>query len=741
MGHIVKFFRFFGDPAVFFLKILLWTVVWSGKQLWEILQKIKNLLIGLLTTIFWFLQLIKKPKFLKKPRLRIRPTIKFSRPTIKIPSFFWGFVACFFLLFIPYNITVFLQQLPHPQLLANGNLDVTTKIFDRNRNLLYEIYADQNRTPVKLTELPKYVPQAHIAIEDKNFYHHLGIDPLGIFRALVANLKNLPVQGGSTITQQLIKSALLTPQRTIERKIREIILSFWAERIYSKDKILEMYLNQISYGGSAYGIETASQTYFGKTAKELTLAESAFLAGLPAAPSVYSPYGTHPEEGKSRQLSVLKAMHDQGYIDLSQMEKAREEKLNFYLQDTTIKAPHFVMYVKDLLIRNYGAKRVERGGLEVVTSLDLPTYEMAVKEIKDGVAAQKGLNVGNGAAIITYPKTGEILAMVGSTDYFNKDNDGNVNVVLAQRSPGSSIKVVNYAAALDKKIITPATVFDDNPVNFNIPGQPVYRPQNYDNKWHGNVTVRTALASSFNIPAVKILAKLGVTEMIGKGREMGITSWVDQSRYGLSLTLGGGEVTMLDLAEVYGSLANNGIKVNLNPILSVKDYKGQILEQKNIKEKQVLSPQTAFMMSDILSDNGARTPAFGPSSSLVIPGRTVAVKTGTAETKRDNWTAGYTPDLLTIVWVGNNDNSPMSPYLESGNTGAAAIWHQIMVNLLQDKPNQSFARPQNLNAVTVCAINGLLPCENCPHVKTEYFVPGTEPKTACKIEKKEEKKD
>ncbi|MDO8515555.1 MAG: transglycosylase domain-containing protein, partial [bacterium] len=666
----------------------------------------------------WFLKLIKLPQ------------PKFP----KLPIFILGFLTCLLIVFLPYNTYLFIKQLPNPQAINNGNYPVTTKIFDRNKTLLYEIYTDQNRTPVKLTDLPSYVSQAHLAIEDKNYYQHFGFDPIAIIRAIIANFRGQPTQGGSTITQQLVKFALLSPERTIDRKVKELILSFWAEIIYSKDEILEMYLNQIPYGGSAYGIEAAAKTYFGISAKQLSLAQAALLAGLPSAPSVYSPLGSQPQLARDRQLAVLKAMLDQKFIDQEEFNAAKNESLKFLGVGTSIKAPHFVMYVKDLLIQKYGIRMVEQGGLQVITTLDLPTYEMVLKEVKDGVEKQKYLNVGNGAILITNPKNGDILAMVGSKDYFDREHDGNVNVTTAQRSPGSSIKVVNYAAALEKKLITASSIIDDSPTNFTILGQPIYVPRNYDGKFHGPVTVRTALGSSYNIPAVKILAKLGVLEMINKGRQMGINSWADATRYGLSLTLGGGEVTMLDMATVYGTLANNGQKIDLNPIVSVNGVKN------TTSATQVLSSQTAFILSDILSDNRARTPAFGPVSPLVIPNQTVAVKTGTADTKRDNWTIGYTPSYVVTVWVGNNDNSPMSPYLESGNTGAAAIWHNIMVNLLANKPAEKFTLPEKIIPVQICAINGLLPCENCPYVTTDYFVSGTEPKTACKIDKPEEKK-
>ncbi len=665
MTYPADFFRFFGRPVLFFIKIILYTVNLFLSNLFHLIE-------GIVNTIIWFAKLIKLPK-INKPNIPI-PDFHFSILNSPFSIFIIGFISCFIFIFIPYEITGFLRQLPNPRSIQNGNYPVTTKIYDRNRVLLYEIYTGENRTPVKLSQLPSYVVDAHLAAEDRNFYQHMGFDPLAITRAAVANFQGKPVQGGSTITQQLVKFSLLTPERTILRKIKEVILAFWTEIVYSKQEILEMYLNNIPYGGSAYGIEAAAKTYFGKSAKNLSLAEASLLAGLPSAPSIYSPFGVHPELARERQFVVLKAMGK---------ENAAEEKLNFISPATQIKAPHFVMYVKDLLVAEYGIKTVEQGGLEIITTLDYELQKKVQAMVSAGVEKQRSLNVGNGAAVVTNPANGEILAMVGSKDYFNTKDDGNVNVTLAQRSPGSSIKVVTYAAVLEKGIATPSAIIDDAPVNFIIPGQPVYSPKNYDNKWHGKVTLRTALGSSYNVPAVKLLSKLGVANLIDFGRKMGIKTWEDESRFGLSLTLGGGEVTMLDMAEVYGTLANNGARLDLNPIISIKNYKGQQLEADRSTGRQVISNKTAQIMTDILSDNTARAPAFGTNSPLVIPNKKVAVKTGTAETKRDNWTIGYTPDYVVAVWVGNNNNSPMSPHLESGSTGAAAIWHEIMVDVLK----------------------------------------------------------
>jgi membrane peptidoglycan carboxypeptidase len=390
------------------------------------------------------------------------------------------------------------------------------------------------------------------------------------------------------------------------------------------------------------------------------------------------------------------------------------------------------MYVKDQIVRKYGERALLEGGLNIQTTLDINLQEMAQKEIIDGVNRQKYLNVGNGAAIIENPKTGEILSMVGGADFF-ATGSGNVNIATALRSPGSSIKVVNYATAFQKGF-NPASVIDDSPVAYQTAGLPPYSPRNYDGKFHGRVTIRTALANSYNIPAVKVLNKVGVKEMIEQGKKMGITTWNDESRFGLSLTLGGGEVTMLDLTSVYGVLANGGIGHNPVTILKITDYRGKVFEEfTSPNPRPALPSEIAYLLASILSDRYARAKTFGINSPLNIEGHTVAAKTGTTDTTRDNWTVGFTPSVVTAVWVGNNDGKPMSPYLESGNTGAAPIWHNIMAAILKDKPDEKWELPEKVIPVQVCSINGLLPCENCPTV-TEYFVKGSEPVTHCKIE-------
>ena len=625
--------------------------------------------------------------------------------------------------------------------------------MDRGGKLLYEIYADQNRTLVKLQDLPDFVKQTTVAIEDKDFYKHRGINPIGgIVRAIKETILKKKLQGGSTITQQLIKNALLTSERTVSRKIKEMILALWSEVIYSKDQILEMYLNQVPYGGTAWGIEAAAETYFDKEAKNLTLAEAAYLAGLPAAPTTYSPFGAHPEKAKSRQTAVLKRMVEDGYINEMEKEKAIKEILKLKTPKTDIKAPHFVMYVREKLVEKYGETMVAQGGLKVTTTLDLELQEFAQQAVATEVADLSELKVTNGASLITRPPTGEILAMVGSKDYFASES-GNFNVTTSLRQPGSAIKPLNYAVGIETKKVTPATLFLDTPTCFNVTGQKAYCPVNYDGKFHGPQQLRFALGNSFNIPAVKMMAINGVKNVIASASAYGIATFKDPSNYGLSLTLGGGEVTMLDMARAFGVFSNSGMRRELTSILKVEDSRGKILEEykdanfiDNVRSElnypstllipgeRVLSAETAFLISHILLDNNARSQMFGPGSLLYIPNKAVSVKTGTTDDKRDNWTIGFTPNFLAAVWVGNNDNSPMHPYLTSGVTGASPIWNNIMKELLKSQPDLWPKQPAGITGAQICVLSGKAPPNSDPNspdkgcaTRYEYFINGTVP--------------
>lgn len=683
------------------------------------------------------------------------PKKKNTSFTIPKRKFLVVFLAVILFFFLYFLFSVF-SDLPSPTKLASYEIPQTTKIMDRNGELLYDIYTDQNRTLVPLSDIPKYLQQATISIEDKDFYRHGGVDPVGgILRAVKETVFKKQLQGGSTITQQLVKTALLTRERTLTRKIKEIVLAFWTEKLYKKDTILEMYLNQVPYGGTAWGVEAAAETYFGKKVKDLTLSEATLLAGLPAAPTIYSPFGAHPQLAFQRQKDVLTRMVEDGYITEEQKNQALEEKLTFIAQKTDIKAPHFVMYVKEGLVQKYGEKIVEQGGLKVTTTLDLKLHEEAQNIIATEVAKLKNLNVGNAASLVTRPPTGEILSMVGSKDYFATDS-GNFNVTTSLRQPGSSIKPINYAVGIETKKVTPATLFLDTPSCFSVPGQKAYCPQNYDGKFHGPVQLRFALGNSFNIPAVKMMAVNGVETVIASASAYGISSFKDPSRYGLSLTLGGGEVSMVDMARAFGVFANTGIKRDLVSILKVEDKNGKILEEFKdpnfvldirdsigypssllISGPRVLSDETSFLISHILLDNNARSQMFGESSLLVIPNKAVSVKTGTTDDKRDNWTIGFTPNFLAVVWVGNNDNTPMNPYLTSGVTGAAPIWNKITASILKNQPDVWPKQPVGIVGAQICSLSGKAALNADPNaqdkgcgLRYEYFRKDTIPKDA-----------
>ncbi|MBI5127630.1 penicillin-binding protein [Candidatus Roizmanbacteria bacterium] len=665
-------------------------------------------------------------------KLLIRILVKLFRlrPRVSLPKISFDFISLrirFFLLgaltttiiFLTYQSYLFVKALPSPDNIGKINYPLSTHIYDRNGILLYEIYRDQNRTQVSLKSLPKYVIQATIAIEDKDFYRHNGVAFVGgILRAFKESLLSKNIQGGSTITQQLVKSALLTPERTVERKVKEIILALWTERLYSKDQILEMYLNQVPYGGSSYGVEEAAKTYFGKPSKELTLDQAALLAGLPQAPSVYSPY-SNPEAALKRRNDVLEAMAKQGFIDEKLKAESQNSELTVLPPKTSIIAPHFVFYTKSQLESYYGIEKVEEGGLKVTTTLDSEIQKQAETILSEELEKISYLNVTNGAILVTRPSTGEILAMVGSADYFYQPW-GAFNVTTALRQPGSSIKPIMYSLALQNGY-TAASIIDDSPVIFKSPGADSYQPVNYDGKFHGKVPLRYALANSYNIPAVKVLNTVGVDKFIDYGQKLGIDTWQDRSRFGLSLTLGGGEVTMVDMAEAFGTLANLGYKLPLSYSLKIQDNTGQTIKELRPFKIREMDSGVSYIMSDILSDNQARTWAFGPGSTLEIPGYKVAVKTGTTNDKRDNWTIGYTPEFLVAVWVGNNDNSPMNPYLSSGITGASPIWNRVMSYLLKNygDGNHWYEKPDNIVEKT------------CFFGRKEYFIKGTENKVNC----------
>lgn len=683
-----------------------------------------------------------RSKISKKIKLKKIPHRKISFVFIIAIIVFLSVSFILFYLFI-------LRGLPDPRGLKNYKvIPVSSQILDRNGKLLFEVYKDQNRIPIKIKSLPKYISQATISIEDKSFYQHEGISLFGGVARAIKDMFILKrgLQGGSTITQQLVKSALLSPERTIQRKLKEMVLALWTERILSKDEILELYLNQVPYGGLSYGIESAAQNFFGKSAKKLTLSEAALLAGLPQAPSYYSPYAS-PYRAKQRRKEVLTSMVEEGYITKAQAEEASEERINVKPFRTKIEAPHFVFYVKSILEKQYGGQTVEEGGLKIYTTLDLTLQKKAEKIVNEELEEIRRLKVSNAAALITRPPTGEILAMVGSADYYATQS-GTYNVTTALRQPGSSIKPLHYAVAMDMGLVNAASVYLDAPTCF--PGPKRYCPRNYDGRFHGPVQLRFALANSYNIPAVKNMALLGVEQFIASSEALLMTTFKDPSRYGVSLGLGGGEVRMTEMAQAFSAFANEGVPKKLVAVLKVEDKKGKVIyeyKDPNIVDDitkplsypnflaiggaRAFSKETAFIISHILLDNNARAAAFGARSALVIPDRAVSVKTGTTNDLRDNWTIGYTPNFLTAVWVGNNDNSPMNPYLTSGITGAAPIWNGIMTEVLDKQPNLMPRKPDGVVGRQVCSGTGGMMtrsdegAESCAS-RFEYFAKGTE---------------
>ncbi|MFA7301517.1 MAG: transglycosylase domain-containing protein [Candidatus Shapirobacteria bacterium] len=614
-----------------------------------------------------------------------------------------------------------LKDVPGPQKLSSSDFPESSQIYDRNGKLIYEIYADKRRQEVPLSQIPEKMISATLAIEDSGFYNHFGFDFKGIIRGLYRTIVEKRLQGGSTLTQQLVKNVLLTPERTWTRKIKEAILTVGTEMMYTKKQILEMYFNQTPYGGTLWGIEAASEGIFGKNVADLNLAEMAMLAGLPASPSKYSPF-THPDIAKNRQLQVLTRMLDLKMINQADYESAKNEKLNYYVKKDNLEAPHFVFYVKDQLVEKYGAKKVTEGGLKVYTTLDLNLQNYVQSIVASEVDKLNKYNVTNGASLITQAKTGEILAMVGSKDFFANDIEGKYNVTTALRQPGSSIKPLNYAVGIETGKVTAASVFDDSEICFTVAGQKPYCPTNYGGSYHGLQNLRQSLANSLNIPAVKMLKINGLTNFVASASAMGISTFKNADDYGLSLTLGGGEVYMTDMNVAFGTLANLGIKEDLISILKVIDKKDKVLEEfKYVPGERKISAETSFIMSQILSDDNARSMVFGSGSMLNIKKHPeVAVKTGTTNDLRDNWTIGYTPDYVVTTWVGNNDNSKMNGIV-SGTSGAAPIWNKAMTKLLEDKPVKKFSQPQGVVGVTVCNLTGQLIPEGGCDSHFEYF--------------------
>jgi penicillin-binding protein 1C len=599
-------------------------------------------------------------------------------------------------------------QIPDLSAFDARKVSQSTKIFDRTGQiLLYDVHSDAKRTVVLFEGISHNIKNATIAIEDTEFYQHIGIKPTAIIRAILSNLTpgSGLTQGGSTITQQVIKNSVLTTDRTYTRKIKEWILAIKLEKVLNKDQILNTYLNESPYGGSIYGVEEASKTFFGKSAKDVTLAESAYIAAIPQAPSFFSPYGPNKDRLDARQKLVLQRMKDNKFITDDEYQTALKEKVTFLQKNTTgIRAPHFALYVKDYLVQKYGEDVVENGGLKVTTTLNFDMQEKAETTIaKFAPNLESQFNASNTAMVAIDPKTGDILTMVGSRNYFDKKIDGNFNVATARRQPGSTFKPFVYATAFMKGF-TPETVLFDSKTEFSTrctfdskpknptddPEKVCYSPSEYDDVYDGPMTIRTALAHSRNIPAVKTLYMTGIKESMETAEAMGITSLKDPNQYGLTLVLGGGEVSLLDLTSAYGVFANDGIRNPYRSILKVEDDKGNILEEAKTNPAQVIPAQIARQINDILSDRKVRIPNLNPIADN-LGDRDVALKTGTTNDFRDVWLEGYTPNLVVGAWAGKNDNTSMGKKV--AGLIISPVWGAFMAQINDSLPRESFKTP------------------------------------------------
>ncbi|MEK7531959.1 MAG: PBP1A family penicillin-binding protein [Patescibacteria group bacterium] len=610
-------------------------------------------------------------------------------------------LSAFFLLLGAFAFWAGTLRLPDLNSFDDRVVTQSAKIYDRTgKVLLYDLGGSTKRTAVSSEKISKNIKNATVATEDSEFYSHNGINIKSFTRATLVNLKNFEFsQGGSTITQQVVKNSLLTNEKRISRKLKEWVLAVKLERALSKEQILEVYLNESPYGGSMYGVEEATQSFFGKSASDVSLGEAAYIASLPKAPTYYSPYGNHREALEKRKNAVLDKMLALQMIPQNEHDEAVKEKVVFLPpRERGILAPHFVFYVREYIASKYGENILTSGGLKITTSLDYNLQQKSEEIVKRfALENQKKFNASNAATVGIQPKTGEILFMVGSRDYFDKTIDGNFNIALANRQPGSSFKPFVYAAAFEKGY-TPDTMLFDVQTEFSTtcdpqgkplsPNAECYRPENYDHLYRGPVSLRNALAQSINIPAVKLLYLVGLDSAIERARSMGINTLQDKSRYGLTLVLGGGEVSLLDMTSAYGVFANNGERVPPQAVLKIERGNGEVLEENIPSPTKILDENVARLISNILSDNEARTPAFGSNSSLFFPNQDVAVKTGTTNDYRDAWIIGYTPNIVVGSWAGNNDNSPMEKKV--AGFIVAPLWHEVVAVALQSSPAEPF---------------------------------------------------
>jgi penicillin-binding protein 1C len=636
----------------------------------------------------------------------------------------------------------FSRDLPSPGKLTQSSTN-STVFYDRNGKIIYELYKDKNRVPVPIAEIPKTLQQATVATEDKTFYSNSGISQTGILRSFILLILHGHISGGgSTITQQLIKNTLLDSSQSASRKIKEAILAVEVNKKYSKDQILEMYLNEAPYGGSYWGVGTAARGYFGVDPKDLNLVQSAFLAGLPQSPSYYSPFIGEKDAWKDRTKTVLRRMREDKYITSKQEQDSDKQldSVKFQSAPESFTAAHFIFYIKRKIEQQYGTKILDQG-LQIKTTIDLDMQRKAEQIVKNEIAtlSKGGYDVSNGAALAIDPQTGEVLAYVGSHDYSDTKN-GQFDVVSqGLRQPGSTLKPLEYSVAFEKGY-TPATVLMDVQTTFPNQGGKDYVPEDYTGKFVGPVQVRFALGNSLNIPAVKMLAMIGLKDFLQKAEDVGMPELAPTQKnldnLGLSASLGGGSVSLMNLTKSYTVFANGGKKLDLVPYTEIKDFKGKtIFKQKKQNGQQVISPEISFLISHILSDDHAREATFGAGSALNIRGKTVAVKTGTTDDKVDNYAVGFTKGVTLGVWVGNNDYTPMNPRIASGITGATPIWHDLMTELLKKYPDGISDKPDDVTALQIDAAYGGLPHNDDPK-RSEYFIKGTEPKDVSPIWKK-----
>ena len=590
---------------------------------------------------------------------------------------------------------------PIAESLSTRNIPQTTIIYDKTgQHILYELHGEENRKILTHDEIPDTIRITSIATEDNGFYSHHGIDFLSILRAIKNDIeKNGAAEGASTITQQLAKNVFLSREKTLQRKFTELVIAIKIEQQYSKDEILDMYLNEIPYGSNAYGIASAAKIFFGKDARDLTLEEAALLAALPKATSYYSPYGNHLDELVYRQQKILDRIGELKLVNNNQVAQAKQINIKDKLIPFTekIEAPHFVFYVKEELEKKFGKEAIEGGGLKIYTTLDYDLQKNAEQSIVDNETNLQKYGASNAALVSLDPNTGNILAMVGSKDYYNKNIDGNVNITISPRQPGSSFKPFIYAAAFEKGF-SPENHILDAETNFGKDGTGKdYIPQNYDYSYHGVVTMRQALSNSLNIPAVKTLTLAGMENAVSLINRFGVLNLQNKNNYGLSLALGGEEVRMLDEASGYAVFATEGKKNTIQSISKIMDAKGAVFYTPETSSLQIVDPQVARKINSVLSDNSARSMVFGTGSKLYIPGKTVAAKTGTTSDFKDAWTAGYTPHIVTVVWTGNNNNQPMKSGAD-GSYVAAPIWNSFMQKALANYSNEPFTPYEKFDA-------------------------------------------